>query len=99
MAKKTNAIITTDAVTPCIDSLNNYSLQLKTFYDKTVQAFVDLGDFHQDQNYVKYEQYFNEFWPQIEIFRTEIERFNQYLIDKKEYILKEVLTISINKPK
>lgn len=99
MTDKSKSHITTDAVTPCIDSLNQYSEELKSFYERTITSFNNLGDTHKDQNYSKYEQYFNDFWPLIEEFRTEVERFNQYLIEKSNYISNVYNEVSIKKPK
>lgn len=99
MSDKSKSHITTDAVTPCIDSLNQYNEELKSFYDKTITSFTDLGDSHKDQNYERFEEYFNDFWPVIEQFRSEVERFNGYLVEKSDFIRNVYNEVSIKKPR
>lgn len=96
MDKKT-AHISVDAVQVCTGKLKAYSDQLDAFKKHLDQEVQTLGQVHLDQNFGKFYKYFQEFWPEIVKFKKDIEKFNQYLHGKKDFINNEYNKIAIKK--
>ncbi|HCA44022.1 MAG TPA: hypothetical protein DEP28_12315 [Bacteroidetes bacterium] len=81
-----------------IKQLNDYSKQLDDF-KKYLDSEVDsLGQVHLDQNFKKFYDYFQKFWPEIVVFKKEIDKFNEFLWAKKEFINEEYAKLGIKLP-
>lgn len=79
-----NAKVTLDAVVLGIKSFTEYSAQLTEFDKKTREAVDQLGESHQDQNYLKFCDFFEPVWEKMDVFKQEVEEFKNYLeIEKK----------------
>lgn len=79
-----NAKMTLDAVVLGIKSFTEYAAQLAEFDKKTKEAVDQLGESHQDQNYLKFCDFFEPVWAKMDIFKQEVEEFKNYLdIEKK----------------
>lgn len=75
-----------EATVNCINSLETYSKQLVEFNTRTRQAVGRLGQTHQDQNFETFTEFFTPLWNRIVPFTEEINRFRQFLIDKKTFL-------------
>ena len=98
MDKKTSHI-EKGAVGACTTKLKLYSDQLDAFKKGLDQKVADLGQVHVDQNFGKFHKYYTDFWPEIEAFKKDIEKFNAYLFSKIDLINNEYEKIVVKKPK
>ncbi|MBS9783540.1 MAG: hypothetical protein KGV46_03200 [Pasteurella sp.] len=94
--KKTESYVTVPALKLGIEHLGKYAEQLSGF-DKHIREAADrLGDSNKDQNYEKFMDYFDEFWPKIMEFRKDVLEFNEFLNYKKKFI-EDSLNINLGK--
>jgi len=92
-----SGILRIKAAEIAISQLNHYSEQLDNF-KKLLDAEVSkLSDVHLDPNFEKFYKYFEEYWPEIIKFKKDIEKFNSFLISKKDFINNEYNKIEIKK--
>ncbi len=84
--KNTESHVTIPALKLGIEHLGKYAEELGKFDTHIKSAASELGNSNRDQAYDKFMDYFDEFWPTILVFKTDVLEFNKFLEDKKKEI-------------